>query len=117
MVSWFCHASGISMSMVSVTGRPASWSSSATSSSDCESDAPSEQMGNRSSGWRPSTAPDSEDWRARIQLRLPTTVLISPLCASVRMGWASGQDGNVLVEKRECTTASLVVNRGSDRSG
>jgi len=86
MLSWFCQASGISISMVSVIGRPASCSSSATSSRDCESEAPSEQMGNRSSGWRPSTGPDIEDWRARIQLRLPTTVLISPLCARVRMG-------------------------------
>ncbi len=44
--------------------------------------------------------------RARIQLRLPRTVLISPLCATYRYGWASGHDGNVLVENRECTSAS-----------
>ena len=42
----------------------------------------------------------------RIQLRLPRTVLISPLCATYRYGWASGQDGNVLVENLECTRAS-----------
>ena len=43
--------------------------------------------------------------RARIQLRLPCTVLISPLWAMKRYGWASGQLGKVLVEKRECTSA------------
>ena len=47
--------------------------------------------------------------RARIQFRLPRTVLISPLCATYRYGWASGQDGNVLVENRECTRASVEV--------
>ena len=55
--------------------------------------------------------------RARIQLRLPLTVLISPLCAISRYGWASGQLGKVLVEKRECTRASSEANRSSDRSG
>ena len=43
----------------------------------------------------------SIDSRARIQLRLPLTVLISPLWAMRRYGWASGQDGKVLVENRE----------------
>ena len=38
--------------------------------------------------------------RARIQFWLPCTVLISPLWAMKRYGWASGHDGNVLVEKR-----------------
>jgi hypothetical protein len=50
----------------------------------------------------------SWDCRARIQLRLPSTVLISAV---------SGHDGNVLVEYRECTMASLVANRSSERSG
>ena len=34
---------------------------------------------------------------ARIQLLLPRTVLISPLCAIKRIGWARPQEGNVLV--------------------
>ena len=38
--------------------------------------------------------------RARIQFWLPCTVLISPLWATNRYGWASGHDGNVLVENR-----------------
>ncbi|MNP82757.1 hypothetical protein D3C76_1814970 [compost metagenome] len=50
-------------------------------------------------------------------MRLPLTVLISPLWAMVRKGWANGHDGNVLVEKRECTIASLVLKRLSERSG
>jgi len=75
------------------------------------------QIGNSSSGESPSSGLESWDCRARIQLRLPLTVLISPLCAMVRNGWASGQDGNVLVEKREWTIASLVLKRLSDRSG
>ncbi len=59
----------------------------------------------------------SVDSRARIQFRLPRTVLISPLWAMRRNGWASGHDGNVLVENREWTSASSVANRRSDRSG
>jgi hypothetical protein len=55
--------------------------------------------------------------RARIQFRLPLIVLISPLCAMNRYGWASGQDGNVLVLNRLCTRASALVARGSARSG
>ncbi len=55
--------------------------------------------------------------RARIQLRLPCTVLISPLWARYRYGWASGHDGNVLVEKRLCTNASADAKRSSWRSG
>ena len=39
-------------------------------------------------------------WRARIQLTLPRSVLISPLCAMKRYGWARSQLGKVLVEKR-----------------
>lgn len=48
----------------------------------------------------------SWDSRAVIQFRLPLTVLISPLCATKRYGWASGQLGKVLVENRECTRPS-----------
>jgi hypothetical protein len=34
-----------------------------------------------------------------------------------RYGWASGQDGKVLVEKREWISAMALANAGSDRSG
>ncbi|CNH05847.1 Uncharacterised protein [Mycobacterium tuberculosis] len=54
--------------------------------------------------------------RARIQFSLPVTVLISPLCAMRRNGCASGHDGNVFVEKRECTMPRALVSRSSCRS-
>ena len=65
-------------------------------------------------------AVSSNDSRVRIQLRLPCTVLISPLWAMKRYGWASGHDGNVLVENRLCTSASadrhaLVAQVGEER--
>ena len=47
--------------------------------------------------------------RAFIHPRLPRMVLISPLCASKRKGWASDHVGNVFVLKRECTSASPLV--------
>ena len=55
--------------------------------------------------------------RARIQLRLPCSVLISPLWATCRYGCASGHDGNVLVEKRLCTSASADSMRSSLQVG
>ncbi|CFW31542.1 Uncharacterised protein [Bordetella pertussis] len=64
----------------------------------------------------PSTADCIMPSRARSQLKLPLTVLISPLWAIMRYGWASGQAGNVLVEKRWCTSASADTVRGSARS-
>ncbi|MNJ00392.1 hypothetical protein D3C73_1597040 [compost metagenome] len=45
--------------------------------------------------------------RACAQRRLPSMVLISPLWASIRNGWASGQRGSVLVEKRWWNTMAL----------
>ena len=92
-------------------------SSSSTSSNDAESEAPGVQIGksrSRSPGIRSEASSAS---RARIQLRLPMTVLISPLWAMNRNGWASGQLGKVFVENRECTTASAEATRSSVRSG
>ena len=43
-------------------------------------------------------------------------VLISPLWAIIRNGWASSQAGKVLVEKREWTTASALAIRSSSSS-
>src|SRR4029079_10574254 len=65
----------------------------------------------------PNRSETSCDSRARIQLRLPLTVLISPLCATKRYGWASGHDGKVFVEKREWTSDTAEAKRRSDRSG
>ena len=43
--------------------------------------------------------------RAFMRSWLPRMVLISPLCKSIRCGWAFDQLGKVFVEKRECTMA------------
>ena len=92
-------------------------SSSSTSSNDAESLAPGVQIGKSRSRSPGITSLASSASRARIQLRLPITVLISPLCAMKRNGCASGQLGNVLVEKREWTTATADSTRSSTRSG
>ena len=115
--AWFSHASGIIMSTACGSDRPPRWSSSSTSSKDAESDAPGVMIGNsrsRSPGIRSESRSAS---RARIQLRLPMTVLISPLCAMKRNGWESGQLGNVFVENREWTRAIADSIRSSTRSG
>ena len=80
------------------------------------------EMSSRRSGWifsmsSPNSGEASWSSRARIQLRLPRSVLISPLWASMRYGCASSQLGNVFVEKRECTSASRLTTRSSRRSG
>ena len=46
---------------------------------------------------------------ACIHPRFPRMVLISPLWASKRKGWANDHVGNVFVLKRECTSASPLV--------
>ena len=97
MSTWFSHASGTIIMIECGSERPPSVSSSTTSSNEAESLAPSLTIGN--SGRRsPSSSDSSWHWRARIQLRLPCTVLISPLCAIMRNGCASGHDGKVFVE-------------------
>ena len=64
----------------------------------------------------PSSSERIRASRARIQFSLPRTVLISPLCATIRYGWASGHEGNVFVEKREWTMASADDSSGRRRS-
>ena len=66
---------------------------------------------------RPNSSLASWLSRARIQLMLPIRVLISPLWAITRNGWASSQLGKVLVEKREWTSANAEAKRSSLRSG
>ena len=97
MSGWFSHACGTIIMIACGSERPARVSSSSTSSNDAESLMPGVTIG--LSGRRsPSSSLASCDSRARIQLRLPSTVLISPLWAIMRIGCASGQDGNVFVE-------------------
>ena len=76
-------------------------SSSRTSSKVAESEASGLQIGKMRSSSPGSRFECSRASRACIQLRLPWTVLISPLWATYRNGWASGHDGNVFVENRE----------------
>ena len=75
------------------------------------------QIGNSRSRSPGMTSLASSASRARIQFRLPLTVLISPLWAIIRNGWASSQAGKVLVENRECTTTRALAIRSSSSSG
>ena len=97
--------------------RPASTSSSSTLSNVAESEPPGRTTGSTFAMSSPNSAEASCDSRARIQLTLPRSVLISPLWAIIRYGCASSQLGNVLVEKREWTSASADFVRESCRSG
>ena len=66
------------------SGRPPRCSSSSASSKDAESDASGVQIGNSRSRSPGMTSETSWLSRALIQLRLPLTVLISPLWAISR---------------------------------
>src|SRR5829696_5155157 len=76
---------------------PRTRSSNTLSSAD-ESDAPGWTIGFRSSIERPKLSWSRRASWLLIQLILPRTVLISPLCASTRKGCASFHCGKVLVE-------------------
>jgi len=75
-------------------------SNSRALSKQAESDWPSAISGHSLTRSLPSTSERSAWRRAVIQLRLPRSVLISPLWQTMRKGWASRQLGKVLVEKR-----------------
>ena len=62
-------------------------------------------MGNSFSRSAPNSGLFIIPWRANIQFMLPRSVLISPLWAMYRLGWARSQLGNVFVENREWTIA------------
>ncbi len=72
------------MSTACGSDRPPRWSSSSTSSKVAESEAPGVQMGKMRSRSPGMTAELIWLSRACIQLRLPLTVLISPLWAMSR---------------------------------
>ena len=91
---------GISSAFAIGASRPARTSSSNTLSSDAVSDPPAWTTGFTSS-MKPSSGPAASRVSCDfIQLTLPWTVLISPLCASMRNGCARRQVGKVLVEYR-----------------
>ena len=97
MLSWPLHGSGISMLTTSSIGRPARTSSSSTLSKVAESLPPPRTTGAILAMSGPQTGWASMLSRACIQLMLPRTVLISPLWAINRNGWARSQVGKVLV--------------------
>ena len=94
----FDQAGGISMVLTSGSWRPARTRASQTASSAALSELPGWMIGLTSSLCSPNAGATIRVSWLFIQLTLPRRVLISPLWASVRNGWASFQDGMVLVE-------------------
>ena len=109
MLGLFCHASGIISITASASERPPPrTSSSSTASNAPESDKPP-SMVKPSAFWVSFETPSfvvtsTSPSRARIQLALPFSVLISPLCPIMCNGCARSHDGKVFVEKRLCTS-------------
>ena len=97
--------------------RPSSVSSSKSASKAPVSEARSSTSGKAPRSAGPKRSLDSVASRAASHVRLPNSVLISPLWATQRIGWARGHEGNVLVEKRLCTTATWLAKAGCERSG
>ncbi len=100
MLSWPLHGSGIIMSSAWGSDRPAITRNSRTLSNVAVSLPPSRMTGRILGRSSPKTLDANNASRAFIQLMLPRRVLISPLWATNRYGWARGHDGNVLVLKR-----------------
>ena len=74
-------------------------------SSMAESEPLASTTGNTLSSSPSHTGEDMVSSRASIRSALPRMVLISPLWAMSRLGWARSQAGSVLVENREWTRA------------
>ncbi len=81
MLSCPAQGSGISIDMACASERPVSSSNSSALSKMAESLAPGVQMGKIFCRSAPYFSLASMLWRACIQLTLPRSVLISPLCA------------------------------------
>jgi hypothetical protein len=90
--------SGISIALAIGASRPPRTISSKTLSSVAVSDPPACTTGLMSSMNGSSSGCESRVSWLFIQLTLPCSVLISPLCAIMRKGCASRQVGKVLVE-------------------
>ena len=78
--------------------RPARTKTSKTESNADESDDPAGMIGLISSALSPNALDAIRISCDRIQFILPFSVLISPLCANMRNGWARCHCGNVFVE-------------------
>src|SRR5919112_489210 len=92
------QASGTMIVLAMGAERPARTRTSKTESSAPESEVPEGMIGLMSSAMSPNVSDDMRISWLRIQFTLPLRVLISPLCASIRKGWASDHCGKVLVE-------------------
>ena len=92
------HASGTMIVLTIGAERPERTITSNTASSAAESDDPPGTIGLMSSAMSPNVADAMRISWLFSQLRLPFSVLISPLWASMRNGWASHHCGKVLVE-------------------
>ena len=65
---------------------------------EVESEPSARTIGNSSLSSSPNRSVFMWLWRASIREQLPRIVLISPLCTTMRLGWARSHDGKVLVE-------------------
>ena len=81
MLSWFDHGSGIIIIIACGSERPASTSSSSVLSNIAESLPFGLMIGRIFLMSSPNTSDSNSASRACIQLMLPRSVLISPLCA------------------------------------
>ena len=90
-------ASGIAASKAGVRSQPVAISSSSASSSESESEPPGERSGPAARSSAAIAFVPVSRARPRTCSRLPRTVLISPLWAMSRNGWARPQTGCVFV--------------------
>ena len=90
-------ASGTIMAMAWVRERPPRVSSSSTLSKTAESLPPGATTGSRRARSSPKSGEARLASRARMLFTLRRRVLISPLWAAMRKGWARNQEGEVLV--------------------
>ena len=96
----FDHASGTIIVLAIGAFRPDRTSTSNTASSAPLSEVPAGMIGLISSAASPKLFDAIRISCERIQFTLPFSVLISPLCASIRNGCANHHCGKVLVEYR-----------------
>src|SRR3954469_24776189 len=92
------HASGTSISLAVGASRPERQIASNTASNAAVSEAPAGITGLMSSDCSPNARLAILISWLSIQFLLPRIVLISPLCARQRNGWASHHCGKVFVE-------------------
>ena len=112
----FSQASGISISLTWLTERPERTSTSNASSRLAESEPSIATKGRRSPVRFAHRSLFRSLLRAAIQERFARTVLISPLCANIRKGCASGHAGTVLVEYLWWKMTKSLSKNGSFRS-